>query len=592
MNPSTIPGAPAMREATAALQAQRPYFIQAIALSVIAGVLQLAPSWYMFEVYGRVMDSRNLTTMALLLLCVVGVNVVVAVLEYTRGNVLRRASEQVDECLRQRLFNAAFEANLRRAPGGSPQIFIDLRVVREFIASPALTTAMDLPASLIFLVLMFLMSPWLGCMVLVGLLIQVVLAVLTERRTMPQLTQASIAATAANNYAAGSLRNASVIEAMGMMKGVHRRWLQKQRQFLSLQSSASDYAGVNASLAKLVQTMQGSLLLGAACLLLLQGNLNGGSGMMIIASIIGAKVLSPLAQLVTQWRSIVGARDAYGRLSGLLAQFPERPRGMPLPAPSGQLSVEGLTAGAPGSTTPILRNVSIALQPGDALGVIGAAASGKTTLARLLVGVWPAMAGKVRLDGADVHSWHKDELGPHVGYLPQTVELFEGTVAENIARFGKVDTDRVRAAVDQVGMAEIIEALPQGLDTPIGDEGAVLSGGQRQRIALARALYGDPSLIVLDEPNASLDEAGEKALIKAIEAAKARGATVIAITHRTTLMPALSKLLVLRDGQSIAFGPRDDVLAALKKAADMAREKAEGRPAAAAMPRLAPKGTT
>ena len=592
MSTSPTSNTPPVRESTAALQGQRSLFTHAIVLSLIAGILQLAPSWYMFEVYGRVMDSRNLTTMALLLLCVVGINVVVSVLEYTRGKILRRAGDQVDERLRQRLFNAAFEANLRRSPGGSPQVFVDLRVLREFIGSPTLGTMMDLPAALVLLVLMFVLSPWLGVMVLVGLLIQGLLALLTERRTMPQLTEAGNAATAANNYAAGSLRNAPVIEAMGMMKGVHQRWLQKQRQFLSLQSSASDYAGVNASLAKLVQTMQGSLLLGAACLLLLENALPGGSGMMIVASIIGARILSPLAQLVTQWRSIVTARDAYGRISSLLAQFPERPRGMSLPAPTGALAVEGLTAGAPGSPAPILRNVNFALQPGDALGVIGPAASGKTTLARLLVGVWPALAGKVRLDGADVHGWHKDELGPHLGYLPQAVELFEGTVAENIARFGKVDLERVRAAAEQVGMIDTIEAMPEGFDTAIGDEGAVLSGGQRQRIALARALYGDPSLIVLDEPNASLDEAGEKALIKAIEAARARGATVIAITHRTSLMPALNKLLVLRDGQAMGFGPRDDVLAALKKAADAARDKAEGRQPAAAMPRLAPKGTT
>jgi ATP-binding cassette subfamily C exporter for protease/lipase len=553
-----------------AVWAQRPAFVQAGWLSLISGVILLAPSWFMFEVYGRVLNSRNVKTLGMLLLCVIGIYLVIALLDYVRARVLNQAANQIDEDLRKPVFGAVFEANLRRAPGGTTQVFGDLRTLREFIPSQFVTASMDAPSALVFLALLYALSPWLGTLALLGAFIQVTLAWITERKTMPLLTEASVASSSAMTYASSSLRNAPVIEAMGMVDAVHDRWQSRQRRFLGLQSAASDHAGVTTSLAKLVQTMQGSLLLGAACLLILQNDLWGGSSMMIISSILGARVLAPLSQIVTQWRSLVTVRDAYRRLAQILRQFPEKSTGMSLPAPQGVLTVEGVIAGAAGSNVPILRNVNFALRPGEVVAVIGPAAAGKTTLARLLVGMWPASTGKVRLDGADVHSWNKEELGPHVGYLPQSVELFDGTVAENIARFGKVDIDRVRAAAEQAGVLEAIEAMPQGFDTAIGDDGAVLSGGQRQRIGLARAVYGDPRLLVLDEPNSSLDEAGEEALLKLLQAAAARGATVVVITHRTNILAAVSKLLVLRDGQVAAFGPRDEVVAALKKAAEQA----------------------
>jgi ATP-binding cassette subfamily C exporter for protease/lipase len=277
-------------------------------------------------------------------------------------------------------------------------------------------------------------------------------------------------------------------------------------------------------------------------------------------------VLAPLAQLVSQWRLVVNSRDAYRRLDAILTGYKPKEPSMALPAPKGLLTVETLVAGAPGGTTPILRGVSFGARPGEMVAVIGPSGSGKTTLARLIVGIWPAASGKVRLDGVDVHGWDKTELGPHLGYLPQGVELFDGTIGENIARFGSVDMEKVRDAAVQAGVLELIEAMPQGFDTLVGEDGAVLSGGQRQRIGLARAIYGNPRLIVLDEPNASLDDAGERALLQLLQALKARGATIIANTHRTTILPAADKLLVLNEGQVAIFGPRDEALAALKKA--------------------------
>jgi ATP-binding cassette subfamily C exporter for protease/lipase len=292
-------------------------------------------------------------------------------------------------------------------------------------------------------------------------------------------------------------------------------------------------------------------------------------------------VLAPLVQIVSQWQTVVNVRGAYARLDSLLTAVPVRPAGMALPAPQGQLQVESLLASAPGSQVPILKGVNFSLQPGEVLAVVGPSASGKTTLARLVVGLWPALSGKVRLDGADVFNWNKAELGPHLGYLPQGVELFDGSVAENIARFGDLDPVKVEAAARAVGLHEFILDLPQGYDSPVGREGAMLSGGQRQRIALARALYGKPAFVVLDEPNSSLDEQGDAALASAISQYAARGTTFVVMTHRTSVLGVTNKMLVLRDGQVQLFGPRDDVLKALNEAAEKARQAVTVMPAAA-----------
>ncbi len=292
--------------------------------------------------------------------------------------------------------------------------------------------------------------------------------------------------------------------------------------------------------------------------------------MMVVGSILGGRVLAPLVQIVTQWRTVVNVRDAWQRLESLLAAVPPRPDTMSLPPPRGLLQVESLVAGAPNGGPAIIKNVAFSLAPGEVLAVVGPSASGKTTLARLLVGLWPAAAGKVRLDGADIFTWDKSELGPHIGYLPQGVELLEGTLAENIARFGDIESAKVRTAAQAVGLHDYIMSLPQGYDSPVGREGAMLSGGQRQRVALARAIYGDPVLVVLDEPNSSLDEAGDAALAAAIRELKARGTTFVVMTHRTSVLAVVDKMLILRDGVMQAFGPRDDVLAALKKANEQA----------------------
>ncbi|MFZ5487540.1 MAG: type I secretion system permease/ATPase [Pseudomonadota bacterium] len=582
MNPNKRPAAE-LREALATL---RPYFVRASWLSLATSLLVLAPTGYMLEVYDRVVNSRSHMTLAMLTLLVLGAYLLMELLEWVRTAILHEAGITLDRKMSARVFNALFEANLRRVPGGMVQSMNDLRTVRDFLHASVLTALMEAPASIVFAILIFAISPVLGWSAVVGALVQVGIAWLTERSTQPPLSAANRTAIAAQQYADGSLRNAEVIESMGMLRDIHKRWMDKQREFLRLQAVASDAAGSYQAVAKFVQQVMGSLLLGLGAWLLLNRSLNGGAGMMIIGSVLGGRMLAPLVQIIAQWRTVVNARDAMGRLEQLLANVPPRPESMRLPPPRGALTVEALVAAAPGSAIPIVRGVQFALPAGRVLAVVGPSASGKTTLARLLVGIWPAASGKVRLDGADVFTWDKSELGPHMGYLPQGVELFEGTLAENIARFGEVDMAKVEAAARLVGMHEFILGLPQGYDSPVGRDGAMLSGGQRQRVALARALYGKPAFVVLDEPNSSLDEEGDAALAQAILMLKQQGTTFVVMTHRTSVLAVADAMLVLRDGTQQAFGPRDEVLAALQQAAQQAAQQT----AAAAQPRPAAPG--
>lgn len=580
-------GPPPPNPIRAAILEQRPLIRMALMFSSISGLLMLVPQWYMFEVYGRVLNSRSQSTLMWLLLVAIGAWVAIEMLEIVRARILRRAAQAVDQSLSDRLFDVTFEANLRKLPGGSPQAFADLKAIRDGLNSPVVGAVMDLPAAALFVVCLFFLHPLLGVLTLVGAALQATLLWATERRTMPLLSEATRSSIQANAYAGSVLRNAQVVQALGMLSAIRRRWLARQRAFVAQQARASDHAGLHSSSAKLLQTMQGSILLGAACWLVLDNSLWGGAGMMIVASILGGRVLAPMAQVVTHWRSVVSARDAAKRLTALFALFGERDPAMPMPAPKGQLTVEGVVAAAPGTTVPVIRGISFAARPGELVLVTGPSGSGKTCLARLLVGLWPTTSGKVRLDGVDVHGWNKAELGPHVGYLPQTIELFDGTVAENVARFGPVDLDKVREAVDRAGLTETVAELPSGLDTRIGTDGAMLSGGQRQRLALARAIYGMPAYLVLDEPNSSLDEAGERQLISVLQDLKARGRTIIVIAHRSSLLAVADKLLIINEGQTVAFGPRDEVLAAMKKANEQARAQlasraAQGRPQIAA----------
>jgi len=498
--------------------------------------MMLAPSLYMLQVYDRVLGSRNEITLLMLTLMIVGAYLFIGALELVRSFVLVRVGARFDMELNKRVYTAAFEQNLKRTSANAGQALADLTTVRQFLTGNALFAFFDAPWFPVYLIVIFIFEPSLGLFALCGTAILVVLAYVNERVSHKPLSEANTMAIASTNLATNNLRNAEVIESMGMLPNLMARWYKLHGKFLRLQAEASEKAGKIGAVTKFVQVSLQSLVLGFGALLVLENKIT--AGMMIAASILVGRALAPVQQVIGVWKSFSSVRSAYERLNGLLAANPVRNAGMELPKPKGDLSVEAVTAAVPGSTVPVLRGVSFAIQAGDVLGVIGPSGSGKSTLARLLVGVWPAGLGKVRLDSADIFSWNKAELGPYIGYLPQDIELFSGTIAENIARFSETDPQKVVAAAQQAGVHEMILRMPQGYDTQLGEDGSGLSGGQKQRVALARALYGKPSLVVLDEPNSNLDTVGEAALSSAIVQLKAQGTTVMAIhsTCRTERM--------------------------------------------------------
>jgi len=565
------------KELEAAVATTAPLLRRAAGFAMAAALLVLVPSWYMLEVYDRVLSSRNVFTLTMLTLLVLGAYAAMEVLDWVAGRVLHAAGLRFERQLAPRTFDACFAASLRRLPAGGMQPLKDLQLLRDAFCGAAVRAALETPIAAIVLLVIFAIHPLLGWLTLLAASAQALVAWANERGTHGRMVSANRAALEAQRFADACLRNAPVMAAMGMLPGVQRRWMARQRGYLALQAEASDRAGTWQAASRFVQLVAASALLGVAAWLALRGNLQGSGGLMVVASILGGRVLAPLGALVAQWRSIAGAREAWQRLASLLAAVPVPAQAMPLPAPRGRLSAENLVVAVPGTTVAVLKGVSFALAPGEALAVIGPSASGKTTLARTLAGLWPSAGGKARLDGADVFAWAKSELGPHVGYLPQGVELFEGSVAENIARFAP-DPGAVEEAARKVGLHDFIMSLPQGYDTQVGLDGVRLSGGYRQRVGLARALYGDPVFVVLDEPDASLDEAGDQALADAIAAAKARGTTFVVITHRRHVLRVCDKLLVLADGKVQAFGPREQVLAALARGLQDAQAARTARP--------------
>jgi ATP-binding cassette subfamily C exporter for protease/lipase len=562
MKPQSTPS-----ELALAFEPLKPVIYKAIGFSTLISLLALMPTVYMLEVYDRVVNSRSGMTLLMLTVLIVLAYAFMEMIEKIRGALMRAAGVQVDEALSKRIYDAMFQGFLKRQVGGSTQVLNDLKLVREFLANPALMAIFEAPVALVALALIFAASPVLGWAAVLGAIAQIAVAYMNERATRKPLNEANRSAVGAQQFAETSLRNAHVMESMGMLDAVHARWQKRQQEFVAYQAIASEGGGLWTAMSKAVQQVVSSLLMGLAAWLLLNNMLNGGPSMMIVGSVLGGRVLAPLSQLVAQWNSVVNVRAAWSRLESLLAQVPVKPQAMPLPAPRGVLTVEALMAGAPGQQVPIVRGVQFALNPGEVLAVVGPSASGKTTLARLLVGLWPAMSGKVRLDGADIYAWDKTELGPYLGYLPQGVELLDGTLAENIARFGEIDMAQVEAAARLVGVHELIMSLPEGYNNPVGRDGAMLSGGQRQRVGLARALYGKPVFVVLDEPNSSLDEAGDAALANAIATLKQLGTTFVVMTHRTSVLGVADKMLIMREGAQQAFGPRDEVLAALQQKA-------------------------
>lgn len=549
-------------ELAAVLRQFRQAFMAAGVFSMLINILGLVPTIYMLQVYDRVLQSRSGTTLLMLTLVIVLLYFVQAMLELARSRLLIRIGTGIDLKMNDRVFVASFEQNLKRKMGSAGAALADLTGVRQFLTGTGLFAFFDAPWAPIYLVVIFLLHPWLGVFAVITAILLCCMAWITEKVTRAPLMEASKEANQSTAYATNTLRNAEVIEAMGMLDNLKNRWREKQMRFLQLQSQASDRSASISSVTKSIRIAVQSLVLGLGAWLVIEGKMTPGG--MIAGSILLGKTLAPIELAIGAWKQFLTARAAYDRLEKLLEENPVREEAMSLPRPAGHLLVERVTATVPGSQQIILQQVGFQAQPGDVVGIIGPSASGKSSLARLLVGVWPSVSGKVRLDGADVYQWRKQELGTAVGYLPQDIELFEGTVAENICRFGVVDAEKVVTAAKMAGVHEMILKFPKGYETEIGEGGSHLSGGQRQRIGLARALYGKPSFVVLDEPNSNLDDSGEAALVQAVMQLKAMGSTVVLISHRSSILAVVDKLLLLVNGTVQAFGPKDQVMQALQ----------------------------
>lgn len=564
-------------EITEALLQFKKIFHSIGAFTACINLLMLAPSIYMMQVYDRVLASHNEFTLYMLSVMILGLYALISVLEHIRSMVVIRVGGKIDAFLNQRVYTAAFEQNLKQSGVNAGQALNDLTTIRQFVTGNGMFAFFDAPWFPVYLLVIFIFNFWLGLFALVTTLLLLALAWFNEIVSRKPLSEANTLAVKSSSTATNNLRNAEVIEAMGMLPHLRTRWFDMHNKFLQLQAEASQKAAAVTAVTKFVQVSTQSLILGVAALLVIKGQVT--AGMMIAASILLGRAIAPVQQIIGVWKQWSGVVSAYKRLNDLLLNNPPREAGMSLPAPKGQLIVEAITAAPPGGQVAILKNVSFGLNPGDIMGLIGPSGSGKSTLARLLVGVWPAAMGKVRLDGADVYQWNKDELGPNIGYLPQDIELFAGTISENIARFADVDAEKVIQAATLAGVHDMILRFPQGYDTRVGDAGSGLSGGQKQRIGLARALYGLPAFLVLDEPNSNLDDVGEQALSQAILQLRQLGKTVILISHRPNIIRVTNKLLMLRDGMVAAFGPTEQVLKAIadaqNQAAQQARQQAE-----------------
>lgn len=555
---------PHENEISQILRTRRQIFWSLAFFTALINLLMLAPSIYMLQVYDRVLPSGNEITLLMLTLIVVGVYLVMGLMDYVRNMVLICLSNQLDQQLRSRVYTAACEAGLKNDAPEAGQRLNDLTTLRQFLTGNALFAFFDVPWFPVYLLLIFLFNPWLGLLSLSGAVLLLILAALNEITSRSPLAKASKFSVTASSLASRDVSNAEVIKAMGMLPHMKKRWLNIHQLFLYHQSVASKRAARISSLSKHLRLTLQSLVLGLGGWLAINGQMT--PGMMVAGSILMGRALAPIEQAINAWKSYSNARLSWQRLNVLLAEAPVREKMLPLPAPQGYVAFEDVSSQSSSPDgKPAIRHVSFTLKPGDVLGIIGPSASGKSTLARMMVGISPLAGGVIRLDGADISQWDAEIRGPHIGYLPQDIALFAGTIAENIARFSEPDAGKVLQAARLADVHDLILKLPQGYNTLIAHRGAGLSGGQKQRIALARALYGDPALIVLDEPNASLDMAGDRALNQTILRLKNLRKTIVLIAHRISQPDITTRLLLLNNGTVSAFGATSEVLETLSK---------------------------
>lgn len=526
--------------------------------SLTVNLLMLTPTLYMLQVYDRVLVSQSELTLIALSVIALFFFSVMAFAEWTRSRVLVRAGVRFDEALNKRVFIASFEAALNQTGRNPRQAFIELTNLRQFLTGNGIFAFFDAPWTPIYLAVLYLLHPSLGLLATLFATILLALAWFSHRISQYSTREAMATATDATLYLQSKLRNAEVIEAMGMLDNLRRRWRNRQNRHLTAAAESQEINRRLQSLIKFVRYAQQSLMLAAGAYLVIAGELTVGA--MIAANVLMSRALAPIDLVATTWKSFVTARDAYRSLASLLREYPLREAGAVHPVQQGTLKIINLVATAPERQAPILNNINLALPAGTLTVIVGPSGSGKSTLARCMVGIWPEKVGHIMLDGISLESWERAELGPYIGYLPQDVELLDGSIAENIARFGEIDAEQVVLAAKRCGIHEMILRFPQGYDTALGEGGMILSGGQRQRIGLARAIYREPALIVLDEPNAYLDEAGEAALADTLKTLRSIDKTVVVISHRPAVLALADQIILMMGGRIAAQGPRDEIL--------------------------------
>ncbi|MBD8496246.1 type I secretion system permease/ATPase [Pseudomonas syringae] len=571
----------------AALKVCKSSFLSVGFFSLFVNALMLVPTFYMIQISGRVVPTASTPTLIMLTLILTVLMITLGSLEWVRSRIMVRISNRLDVLLSRDVYRASFKKALNT--GGmdaSAQSLNDLTSLRQFLTGNGLFAFFDAPWLPIYTAVMFLFHPWFGWMTVACAIVLVILAVLNQRYTGKALSEANKQSVTANLQTTKTLRNAEVIESMGMLGTLMARWAKHQRRVLVLQSDASDKGGVISSISRTFRMWAQSMMLAMGAYLVIIHEVN--PGLLMAGSLLLGRALAPIDQMIGSWKGFVAARVQYARLNETMEQLKDEPERMALPNPEGHIQVENLVVSPPGAKSAVIRNISFVAPAGNIVGIVGPSGAGKSTLARALLGIWAPKNGVVRLDGADISSWDKERLGPHLGYLPQDIELFEGTISDNIARFGKVDPEKVVLAARMAGVHELILQQPDGYDTVIGSDGINLSGGQRQRVGLARALYGSPRLIVLDEPNSNLDEVGERALSVALQKVKETGATVFIISHRPSILSRLDRVMVLSDGTISMYGAREQVIAELAQQQAKAAQIQAQKKAASAGTGVAP----
>ncbi len=537
-------------------------FYLAFVITFVTDVLSLTPIVYMMNTYDRVIAARSAVTLVSLTLIVIAVYIFWSALEWIRTRLFINLSLRIDWDLGAKVFDASFRKHVLRQNSNVHQVLGDMVILRNFFTGSPLITLMDAPFAIIFIVIGALFHPYLAIFAAVSSVLILISAYATHRISGPLLKEANDFKDEASKTAADSLTQAESTLALGMLPAIRQKWYQKHRKFLTQQVNASEAAGITGGLSGFLQKALPSLQMALAAWLAMNNLITGG--MVIAATMLISKAVSPIQRLIANWKDIVSARQSYERLNTLLNEDTEREAQMKLPSVIGKILVDKAAAVPPGSKKPVIVNIDFLIEPGEAMAIVGPIAAGKTSLVRMLVGIWKPAAGHVRLDGVEISDWDHAELGPQIGYVPQDIELYEGSIAENIARLNKPDSKRVIDAAQLIGIHEEILSFPEGYNTKLGSSGFALSGGQKQRIAIARACYGFPKYIVMDEPNANLDEIGENQLVEAINKLKINGTTIIITTHRPRLVGVVDKLLVLRSGLQVGFGPTKVLLESIR----------------------------